>query len=275
MAFFALFSTSLFLTVFCCGVWSGIMFSLPWSVLQYAVLGALFGFAGDIGLIWAYRYSDISLAYPMARALPVFFTMLVTALFHWGKPLSPLAIIGMLIIFAGCICMSFSNSGNQMNLREKLHAMRKGLAGIMLAAVSTTGYTIVDSFGIKKIMEFAGCGNPILTAATYSANREITVTLLLWLSVLFCRWRNWEKGQLKSLIKSQHAYTAGFAAALAYLLVLVAMNYVSNVSFVQAFRQLSLPVSAALGFILLKEKISALRLIALTMIMVGLIICVM
>ena len=67
---------------------------------------------------------------------------------------------------------------------------------------------------------------------------------------------------------------AGFSAALAYLLVLVAMFYVTNVSFVQAFRQLSLPVSAALGFIVLKEKISALRLISLAMIMAGLILCV-
>ena len=52
------------------------------------------------------------------------------------------------------------------------------------------------------------------------------------------------------------------------------MFFVTNVSFVQAFRQLSLPVGALLGFIILKEKVSILRLIALTVIMIGLIISV-
>ena len=59
-------------------------------------------------------------------------------------------------------------------------------------------------------------------------------------------------------------------AALAYVLILVAMNYVTNVSFVQAFRQLSLPLSAFLGFLILKEKISILRWIGLFLIMSGL-----
>ena len=67
---------------------------------------------------------------------------------------------------------------------------------------------------------------------------------------------------------------AGIFAALAYLLVLVAMNHVSNVSFVQAFQQLSLPVSAALGFVILKEKVTILRIISLALIMAGLIMCV-
>lgn len=83
-----------------------------------------------------------------------------------------------------------------------------------------------------------------------------------------------KKGLCRELIKTPQPYMAGIFAALAYLLVLVAMNHVSNVSFVQAFQQLSLPVSAALGFVILKEKISGLRLISLMMIMAGLVLCV-
>ena len=76
------------------------------------------------------------------------------------------------------------------------------------------------------------------------------------------------------MVKTAHPYTAGVAAALAYLLVLIAMNHVSNVSFVQAFRQLSLPLSALLGFVILKEKVTTLRLVALFVIMAGLILSV-
>ena len=274
MTFFALFSTALFLTVFRFGVWSGILFKVPWSVFKYAVIGACCGVFCDFGLILAYRNSDISLAYPMARALPVFFTMMMTWMFRWGKTLSPLAIVGMLIIFIGCICMSFTGGDDKLSLREKFISMRKGLLGILIAAVGTTGYTISDSFGIKNIMAFAGERNTFLVAASYSSCREIVATITLWVIVLICYCCKWERGLFKNLVKSKHPYMAGFSAALAYLLVLVAMFYVTNVSFVQAFRQLSLPVSAALGFIFLKEKISVLRLVSLAMIMSGLIICV-
>lgn len=275
LSFFALFSTSLLITVFPLGLASGILFEIPTEVLKFTALGAFFGVFCDVGLMLAYKNCDISMAYPMARALPVFLTLLVTSIFHWGKELSAFSIAGMIIIFAGCVCMVFTNTGSSLTLIEKLRSVRKGLVGILVAAAGTTGYTVADSFGIQKIMAFAPEGhNVILTAAAYSTCRESIAAVTLWLFAIGSRCCGREKGLLPQLARSYHVYTAGFSAALAYLLVLVAMGYVTNVSFVQAFRQLSLPVSALLGFIILKEKVSALRLAALTMIMIGLIISV-
>ena len=84
-----------------------------------------------------------------------------------------------------------------------------------------------------------------------------------------------DKETFISLAKSYHPYVAGIFAAGAYLLVLIAMSQVTNVSFVQAFRQLSLPLSAFLGFLILKEKITLVRWIALILIMVGLVLSVL
>lgn len=72
------------------------------------------------------------------------------------------------------------------------------------------------------------------------------------------------------LLKSPHPYLAGAFAAYAYLLVLLAMNLVTNVSYIQAFRQLSLPVGMALGFIILKEKFTMPKIVALALILGGL-----
>ena len=274
ISFFALFSTSLLVTVFSLGVFSGIMFSIPWNVFRFAALGAAFGVFCDVGLMLAYKHGDISMAYPMARALPVFLTLLVTSVFGWGKELSVWAVCGMITIFIGCVCMALTNGSSEQNWWEKLRSMRKSQLGIFIAALGTTGYTVADSFGIKKIMEFAPDGNTLLTAAAYSACRESVAASMLWIILIGCRFCGREKGMLKSLAKSYHPYTAGISAGLAYLLVLAAMFFVTNVSFVQAFRQLSLPVGALLGFIILKEKVSILRLIALTVIMIGLIISV-
>ena len=275
MTFFALFSTALLLTVFSIGVWSGVLFQVPWRVFRYAMLGAAFGVAGEAGLILAYRTSDISLVYPMATALPVLLTLLVTRLCGWGEPLSAAATAGMVAIFCGCLAMSLSGGDPGSSLRQKFTAMRKGLPGIFITAVSTTGYTVFDSFGIRNIMEFAAGGDPILTAAAYSTCRESVAMVSLWLIVgVNCR-RERGREELKTLRRSAAPYLAGVFAALSYLLVLVAMLHVTNVSFVQALRQLSLPVSAALGFIILKEKPSTLRLGALALILAGLGMCIL
>lgn len=273
-AFFALFSTSLFLTMLPFALGSGILLKLDDQTLKFAITSSVFATLGDLGLMLAYKYSDISLAYPMARALPVFMTMFGTILFSWGKPLGKLAVAGMLIIFAGCLLMAFSNNNSGKSLREKLSFLKKGLPGILLAAFATTAYTITDSFGVKSILENFPESNKILAAGTYSCIRESLVTVVMWLGAGVLAVRKKDEGNLKSLLRVYHPYAAGVFAALAYVLILISMNYVTNVSFVQSFRQLSLPLSALLGYFILKEKIGKLRWLALFLIMSGLLLSV-
>ena len=140
----------------------------------------------------------------------------------------------------------------------------------MIAACATTAYTIVDKYGIDVIMKHADATNKLLAAGTYSCVREFTAMTCMWLIVIGRRMAGVRNNNLEVLAKKYHPYVAGVFAALAYVLILVAMNYVSNVSFVQAFRQLSLPLSAFLGFLILKEKISPLRWTGLLLIMAGL-----
>ena len=273
-AFFALFSSTLFCTMIPFAAASGLLGHIPASVLKYAFLGAFSGVLCDIGLIFAYRYSDISLVYPMARALPVFFTLVVTSVFGWGKPLTACAAAGMMTIFIGCVCMALTN-GSGGTLRQKMLHIKNGLAGILIAAAGTTGYTVVDSFGIHEITALFPEHNKLLVAGAYSCVREMFAVTMLWCCVLFCHFRRMERGVLKKLLVAPHPYLAGFFAALAYWLILVAMNYVTNVSFVQAFRQLSLPLSALLGYLILKEKVTPFRWLALVLIMAGLMLCIL
>ena len=273
-AFFAIFSTSLFFTMLPIGLSSGVIPHLTWDIVKFLLMGGFFGVICDIGLIWAYKYSDISLAYPLARALPVFLTMIATSIFGWGKEISFIAGTGMMIIFSGCIVMAFSNSSPDKSLRDKLLFIKKGLPGILLAAVCTTGYTISDSFGINAITRAFADENRLLVCGAYSCCRELPAATMLWLVTGFCRLTRLDCTSVRGMASQYHPYAAGVAAALAYLLILVAMGFVSNVSFLQAFRQLSLPVGAFLGYLILKEKITYVRLIGLVMIMAGLVMCV-
>ncbi len=273
-AFFSIFSFSLFCTLLPLALCSGYVGRIPWEVAKFAIAGGLCGALCDAGLIYAYKYSDISLAYPTARALPVFFTLLLTTVFHWGKSLSAVTFAGMLIIFAGCMMMAFSNDKNSMSAGEKVAFIRKALPGIMIAACSTTAYTVIDSFGINAMMKFAQGSNPLLAASAYSLTRELPATIILSLCAFIRFLCGRDRGAFTSLVKSYHSYLAGFSAAGAYLLILIAMSKVSNVSYVQSFRQLSLPFSAFLGWYFLKEKITPFRWAALATIMVGLFVAV-
>lgn len=273
MAFFALFSTSLFCTMLPFALYSGLLSDLPFEVIRFAFFGGLSGVICNVGLMLAYKYSDISLAYPMARALPVFLTMAATILFGWGAPLSICAAVGMIIIFSGCLTMAFSNRSG-IPLKERLSFLKKGLVGILIAACATTSYTIIDKFGMDAMSRYAGDSGKLLSAGTYSFVRETTAMIGMWLLAGFQAVQGKERGVLKELMKKYHPFAAGIFAALAYVLILIAMNYVTNVSFVQAFRQLSLPLSAFLGFFILKEKITLCRWISLLLIMTGLVLSI-
>ena len=65
---------------------------------------------------------------------------------------------------------------------------------------------------------------------------------------------------------------AGVCCSGAYGLILLAMPHVTNVSFIQAFRQLSLPLGFLAGVIFLHEKSSSTKIAGLLLILTGLVI---
>ncbi|MBO5899318.1 MAG: EamA family transporter, partial [Lentisphaeria bacterium] len=91
----------------------------------------------------------------------------------------------------------------------------------------------------------------------------------LWCFVLTSRS---EKENIRSFFTGRNwsPVLAGVAAGFTYVLVLMAMNYVSNVSYVQVFRQLGLIIGMSFGIIFLKEKCTATKVVGVTLILIGL-----
>ena len=65
-------------------------------------------------------------------------------------------------------------------------------------------------------------------------------------------------------------FTAGIGIHLSYTLVLLALAFVENVSYIVAFHRLSIPLGAALGILILKEKFYPLKLLGVLIMLVGL-----
>lgn len=265
-AFFLIVSASCILTTLPFALTSGLRLSnLPPEFYLVLLGGSFCGMICDIGLSCAYRLADVSLAYPLARALPVLMTVWITIIFGLGSAPGHLAISGMVVIFFGCMMMPLKHFSD---FKWSCY-WNKALLGILVAAAGTTGYTIFDSLGLQYIREYGGISR-FSGSAAYSCMREILLFCMLSVFVLA---QKRERAQIhKDLFLHPHPYFAGVFAATAYLLVLIAMGYVTNVSYVQAFRQMSLPIGVLLGIFVLKEKCSLPKLIGIILVISGLVI---
>ena len=265
-AFYLLTSVTSFLIYLPCAFFAGI----DWGALGAKFWGmALLSIASEIlyfiGLFKTYRSTDISLAYPMVRALPVLLVAGVTTICGIGKPLSATAVAGMFVVFAGCLMMPLQKFSD-FSWRNYVTPV---LGYMLLAACGTTGYTIFDGMLIPQILAHASNSDLIATGAFISL-LEMGITLGLSTYVLSSAK---EREELKKLLfRSWTPHICGICSSSAYILVVLAMPLVSNVSYVQAFRQMSLPLGVAAGVFILKERCPAPRLAGVAAIVAGLVI---
>lgn len=252
--------------------WFHVQFWTPihLSELPPAFWGSLIGsLLADLlycwGLIQTYRYMEMASAYPVMRALPILLTAMVTGWLGWGTTLSCAARLGFVIVFIGALLMPL----------EKLSDFRLSrylswnMWNVFLVACGTTGYTIFDSraqFYMRTIAEHIS--KPVLSM-TYYSTRSICLTSALWLIIASVpenralAKKYWRERNFAPLL-------AGAFASGTYILVLLAMNYVTNVSYVQVFRQLGLPIGMAAGVWILKERCTTIKCVGVTLILLGL-----
>lgn len=218
------------------------------------------------GLAHGYKHADISLIYPVVRALPVVLLAVITLVFGIGKSFDMLTLAGMIMIACGCFIMPFT-SFRSISLRSL-----NGLALVFIAmgAIGTTGYTLCDSQALKIM---AGEAGKVSNTATLGYLFLIQMGLTLG-EVPLILFDPEERALFKQLRGKELICPAiaGVCCSGAYGLILLAMPHVTNVSFIQAFRQLSLPLGFLAGVIFLHEKSSSTKIAGLLLILIGLII---
>lgn len=225
------------------------------------------------GLFLSYRALDMSTAYPMMRSLPLLFLAGITALCGFGKPLGVHALCGMATVFAGCLLIPLRRFADFKPARY----LDRSFLYILLVALGTTGYTLCDSQAqrvmLAAVPEGVEVSKPLLSL-TYYAFRAATLTTTLWILVLCQRETRAEAADLFRH-RAWVPLTTGICSSLTYVLVLVAMNFVSNVSFVQAFRQIGLLFGLLEGVFILKERCTAPKVVGLILILTGLAVSVL
>jgi drug/metabolite transporter (DMT)-like permease len=247
--------------------WNGIRIIPPlvWGLI--VITGAVQAIY-YIFLAAAYRTGDLSHAYPLARSLPVVFVALASVLLGRGSQVDPLAYVGFATVTVGCILLPLPRFGDI----HPRHYRHQWVMFALLAAVCITGYTLLDDQALRILRSLPGSMLSNIGWSLLFVELE-AVGISVFLSVFILGWRP-ERRLLMKANGSEWRTAAwmGFIITATYGLVLLAMAYVSNVSYVIAFRQLSIPIGAALGILVRKETASPPKLVGIALVFIGLVL---
>jgi len=240
---------------------------IPWSVWIFVIMSGFFLAAYFAAIAGAYRNGDMSIAYPLARSLPVIFVLIITLFLERSHEFGLMLLAGSVLVVTGCIILPMKV------IREFHFSNYRNLCCLLavLAAVGISGYTVTDDRALRYLgalpgMPFSVVGGTLV----YMVFEGVSCSLWTGLFVLLSR------RERKSIVEMLRASTGsavltGIGIYLTYGLVLVSMNYVTNVSYVAAFRQLSIPLGAVFGMVLLKEPRYAPKIMGIVIIFIGLI----
>ena len=238
------------------------------SVWIIVVLSGFFLAAYLEALAGAYRAGDISIAYPLARALPIIFVYLFSLTMGGGTAPSGWFLIGIILIIGGCIILPWATFGD-FNLSDYMNLC---CLLAVIAAVGVAGYTVADDLALRYLREMPGRPmSPVEGTLVYMVLEGISCSL--WQS-LFVTVSRRERHSLPEVLKSFRGPAAltGIGIYLTYGIVLVSMNFVYDISYVAAFRQLSIPIGAILGMAFLKEPRYLPKLVGIGSIFAGLVL---
>jgi drug/metabolite transporter (DMT)-like permease len=221
-----------------------------------------------VGLAGAYRHGHMSVAYPLARSLPVVAVALMAFALGRGDSLDTATLTGMALVVAGGVLLPMAHF---RDLRLKNY-WNRSCALALVAAAGTTGYSLFDDAALSRLR--AAPALPVSGAEAtlvYAFFEGVTSCLFL---ALFVFPRKEGRKDLREVWRGNKVQmaVAGVAIYLTYSLVLIAFGFVDDVSYAVAFRQLSIPMGALAGVMVLREPAHAPKFVAVAIMFAGLVL---
>lgn len=226
---------------------------VPWNILFGGLFLAIYYF----GMTHSYRGGDFTVAYPLARALPVLMVACAEAVM--GDAPTPLGWLGIVLIAAGSMLVPLQS------LRE-LSAARywnRTTLWILMAATGIAAYTVIDRNALRQLP------NGLTFAMRYGVLEAVVGGILYWFllrvsretMVLPARIADWKLPALATV------FVFG-----SYSLILWAFQSDDRASYVIGLRQISIVLGVVAGAYLFRERGARLRIPAAMVITAGVIL---
>jgi drug/metabolite transporter (DMT)-like permease len=248
---------------------STVLSDIPSQVWFFLVIAGFFMSLYYVSLARAYRVGDLSVAYPIVRALPVVIVLIVVVYLGRADQITYQSVVGGLIVVLGCFMVPLKGfKGFRLNNYWNLTC-----AMALIAAISTAGYSMVDNEALKYLRSDGQFDSDNISVAILYALLEAFITSA-WMA-LYVLMRRQSRVEFMQLIRfnKSHAFVAAIGIHLSYTLVLIAFAFADNVSYIVTFHRLSIPLGAALGILILKEKPYPAKIIGVLVVLIGL-VCV-
>ena len=205
----------------------------------------------------AYKYGNLSVVYPVARGLgvlliPIFgFLLLKELMIFW-------AAFGVVVVLAGIVFVGIStNTGKSeiVGFNPMTWIKNKGLMFAVLTGITIGSYSILDKQGVIHV-------NPLLYMFFLSLGGGTGMFVIIRREYKLPEFAiGWKRHWPSIVIGGALQFTA-------YSMVLTAFQ-LSPVSYVGPFREISIAVGVIMGSLILKERMSKLRVVGAVLILVG------
>ena len=239
---------------------------IPDRVWMLLIIAGFFMALYFISLARAYREGELSIAYPIARAMPIIIVLAVVVYLGRVDQISLQSIVGSALVVFGCFMIPLQRF-KELRFSNYLN-LTFGMA--LIAATCSAGYVLVDDEALRYFRNNNQLAIDNTSMTILYACLEASITSL-WLA-LFVVIRKQGRIDFYQVIcvNKWYAIVAGIGIHLSYTLVLLALAFVENVSYIVAFHRLSIPLGAVLGILILKEKFYPLKLLGVLIMLVGL-----
>lgn len=259
---------------------------VPAVVWRFTILAGFCQAVYFACLAGAYRHGEISVAYPVVRAFPVLFVLIISFILGRGEEISTVAVIGSVMMVVAAVFLPMRYFG-ELRLRNYIN---RSNAWAIMAALGTTGYSIFDDAALRILRGPEVLGGSIsVTGISFFYLFFESLTIALWFSIFYfidlcLEHRRAASGDIESgrlpvdnrggLEKHPVMIPVimGITVYVTYGLVLVSMAFAVNVSYVVAFRQVSLPIGTVLGIAFLRESGGWVRILSVIVIVFGLVL---
>ena len=219
-----------------------------------------------ISLARAYKEGELSIAYPIARAMPIIIVLAVVVYLGRADQISLQSVLGSVLVVFGCFMIPLKRF-NELRFSDYLNLT---FVMALIAAFSSAGYALVDDEALRYFRNNNQLAIDNTSMTILYACLEASITSL-WLA-LFIVIRKQGRIDFYQVIcvNKWNAIVAGIGIILSYTLLLMALAFVENVSYIVAFHRLSIVLGAALGILILNEKLYPLKLLGMLIMLIGL-----
>ncbi len=244
------------------------LFQFPPEVWALLIITGFFMSLYYWALAGAYKSGDMSIAYPIARSSPIIVVTIVTLLLRRTDQVSLQCILGIALVVGGCFLIPIQRFA-EIRLRDYLNAT---CLFALVAAFGTAGYSMVDDEALRQLRNaFGDRLNTISITLTYACLEALSSSL--WLAI-FVGSRHVGRLSFRQVMRvnKRAAVLTGIGIYGTYALVLISMAFARNVSYVVAFRQLSIPLGAGLGIMIMGEAPYRPKVVGVVIMFIGLIL---